>query len=147
MAATYTIPDPKTNLSWQRIKRAAKAYNWGRFRCTANLDNGRQMAVYGASPVEAEEKLRELLDLSTAEIVTLSVTEEKDRNPKLKKDMTRLYPATGTMLVRRPSLDTVGRTDLDGNTWDEEHIRFDLWMDEEPEEFQFVRFGVGDDAD
>lgn len=143
-SATYTIPDPKPTLSWERIKRATKAYNWGKFRCTANLDNGRQMAVYGASPQEAEEKLKDLLELSTAEIVTLSVTEEKDRNIKLKKDTTRMYPATGTMLVRRPSLDTVGRTDLDGNTWDEEHIRFDLWPDDEPEEFQFVRLGVND---
>jgi len=143
----YTIPEPKTNLSWERIKRACKPYTWGKYRCTANLNNGRQMAVYGASPEIAEEKLRELLDLSTAEIITLSITEEKDRNPKLRKEATRMYPATGTMLVRRPALDTVGRTDLDGNTWDDEHIRFDLWTDDEPEEFQFVRFGVGDNAD
>lgn len=144
--ATYSVPEPKVNLSWEKIKRAAKPYNWGRFRCTANLTNGRQMAVYGASPQEAEDKLRELLDLSECEFSTLSITEEKDRNPRLRKEMTRLYPATGTMLVRRPSLNTIGLTDLDGNTWDEEHIRFDLWCDEEPEEFQFVRFGVGDDA-
>lgn len=145
-SATYTIPDPRPNLSWERIKLACKPYNWGKFRCTANLDNGRQMGVYGASPVEAEEKLRDLLSLSTAEIVTLSITEEKDRNPKLRKSATRLYPATGIALVRRPSLDTVGRTDLEGNTWDEDHVRFDLWTDTEPEEFADVRFGFGEDA-
>jgi len=139
-SATYTIPDPKAVLSWEKIKRAAKAYTWGKFRATANLDNGRQMAVYGASPQEAEEKLRELLELSEANILTLSVTEEKDRNPKLKKEATRMYPATGTMLVRKPSIDLIGKTDLDGTTWDEEHIRFDLWCQTEPPEFAEVDF-------
>lgn len=139
-SATYSIPDPKAGLSWTAIKRAAKPYNWGRYRCTANLTNGRQMAVYGASPAEAEDKLRELLALSTCEISTLSVTEEKDRNPKLKKDPVRMYPAYGTALVRRATTDTEGRSDMDGNTWDEEHVRFELWTKNEPKTFKNVKW-------
>ncbi|WP_416671539.1 hypothetical protein [Egbenema bharatensis] len=138
-SATYAIPDPKPNLSWNQIKRAAKFYTWGKFRATANLDNGRQMAVYGATPQEAELKLKDLLDLSTAELVTLSVSEEKERDPRLRKSPTMLYPATGSMLIRIPSRDREGRVDIDGNTWDEQSIRFDLWTDEEPEEFEIVR--------
>lgn len=139
-SATYSIPEPKAGLSWTAIKRAAKAFNWGRYRCTAKLTNGRQMAIYGASPAEAEDKLRELLALSTCEISTLSVTEEKDRNPKLKKDPIRMYPAFGTALVRRATTDGTGRTDLDGNTWDEEHVRFELWTKTEPRKFKNVKW-------
>lgn len=134
--ASYSIPEPKPNLSWERIKTAARPYTWGKFRATANLTNGRQMAVYGGSAQEAENKLRDLLDLSTCEISTLSISEEKERNPRLRKEATRLYPSTGCLLVRRASVDTSGRTDIDGNTWDEEHIRFDLWTRSQPPEFR-----------
>lgn len=137
---TCSIPEPKSKLSWEQIKRAAKPYNWGRFRCTANLTNGRQMAIYGASAKEAEEKLRDLLELSTCEISTLSVTEERQRNPKSKKEAVRVYPFSGCLLVRKPNLESTGRTDLDGNTWEESHIRFELWTDVEPETFAQVRW-------
>lgn len=137
--ATYSIPDPKPGLSWEKIKHAAKAYNWGRFRATANLDNGRQMAVYGATPAEAEDKLQELMTLSTAEISTLSITEEKTRNPALKKDITRMYPATGVYLVRRSSVDATGRTDISGNKFKERLIRFPLWKEDEPDEFKELK--------
>lgn len=145
-SATYSVPDPKITLTWSQIKRAARQFTWGRYRCTANLDNGRQMAVYGASPAEAEEKLRDLLDLSEANIITLTIAEEKERNSRLRKQPTVLYPAWATVLVRRPALDLNGRTDIDGNSWDEEHVRFALWTEEEPEEFSFVQFGVGSNA-
>lgn len=143
--ATYSIPDPKPGLSWEKIKFAAKAYTWGRFRATANLDSGRQMAVYGASPSEAEDKLKDLLTLSTAEISTLSITEEKERNPALKKEATRFYPANATYLVRRPSTDTTGRNDLSGDRYLQNLIRFRLWTDEEPEEFDDVKASFSDD--
>lgn len=102
--------------------------------------HGQQMAVYGSTPQEAETKLKDLLELTDAALLTLSVTAEKDRNPKLKKNATRMYPAHGTMLVRRSSIDLQGRTDLEGNTWEDEHIRFDLWCEAEPPEFADVSF-------
>ncbi len=136
--ATYTIPDPKINLKWEQIKRAAKPFEWGRFRVTANLNTGRQMAVYGASAKAAEEKLKELLDLSTAEILTVATSEEKVRNPKIKKESRRLYPAYGTLLVRKPSDNLNGRTDLEGRTWKENHTRFLLWPEKEPANFKEI---------
>lgn len=138
--ATYTIPDCKPDLEWDRIKRAAKAFMWGRFRCTANLKNGRQMAVYGATREAAEEKLRELLELSTTEIMTLSITEERDRNPQLKKDPVRMYPSYATMLVRRPSTDTSGRNTLSGEVLDSKKVRFALWTEKEPRNFKEIRW-------
>ncbi|HEY9696756.1 MAG TPA: hypothetical protein V6D10_05805 [Trichocoleus sp.] len=139
--ATYTIPEAKAGLSWSQIKGAASTYDWGKFRATANLKSGRQMAVYGASAREAEKKLKQLLQLSTDEIVSLTTSEEKERNPKLRKDQTRMYPAFVTYLVRRPSTDMQGRTDLEGNTWDSEHKRFELWTETEPPDFSRI-FGA-----
>ncbi|NET39354.1 MAG: hypothetical protein F6K19_46540 [Cyanothece sp. SIO1E1] len=43
-----------------------------------------------------------------------------------------MFPAYATLLVRRGNADLEGRTDLEGNTYDEELIRIDLWPDEEP---------------
>lgn len=138
--ATYTIPEPKATLDWSQIKKAAKAYNWGKYRCTANLTNGRQMAVYAASPQEAREKLEDLLSLSTCEILTMSVAEEVLRHNRLKKEPTRMFPAYGTVLVRKPTTDRSGRTDIDGNTWDEDHVRFELWTKNEPDSFKKVKW-------
>ena len=129
---TYTIPDAKVGLTWKEIKSAAKPYTWGKFRATANLDNGRQMAVYGATEKEAEQQLRSLMRLTTAEILTLSVTEEKDRNPALRKEATQLYPAYAVLLIRRSTAERTGRTDLSGQRYNEERQRIELWPDTEP---------------
>lgn len=134
----YSIPEPKVNLKWEQIKRAAKPYNWGRFRVTANLTNGRQMAVYGATPREAEEKLKELIDLSTCEILSVNTSEERLKHPKLKKEATRMYPCYGNLLVRKSSADGRGRTDLDGKSWDVNHTRFALWTEREPSNFKEI---------
>ncbi|WNZ24841.1 hypothetical protein HJG54_19640 [Leptolyngbya sp. NK1-12] len=139
-SATYTIPDCKANLKWEEIKRAAKSYMWGRFRATANLSNGRQMAVYGATREVAEEKLRDLIALSTARISTLSITEERDRNPQIKKDPRRMYPAFATVLVRRPTTDATGRATASGDMFEERKTRFALWTDKEPDNFKEVRW-------
>lgn len=130
--ASYAVPDVKAGLSWRALKAAAKPYLWGEYRATANLDNGRQMAVYGASEQEAENTLMRLLTLSTAELVTLSVSQEKIRHPNLRKRPMMVYPAFAYLLVRRPSIDLQGRTDLQGNVYDSEKVRIDLWPQEEP---------------
>lgn len=129
---TYTIPEPKRGLTWAEIKLAGKRWVWGKFRATANLDNGRQMAVHGANASEAEEKLRELLVLTTGEILTLSVTEERDRHTRLRKESTMMYPAYATLLIRRSTAENIGRTDLSGDNYLEERIRIDLWTDSPP---------------
>lgn len=130
--ASYSIPDVKLGLTWQEIKVAADAFNWGKYRATAQMDNQRQMAVYGATAGEAKVKLRALMRLSTAEILTLSVTEEEDRPVRLKKDGTRMYPVYATLLARRNSTDTTGRVTIDERILDEKIIRIPLWMDTEP---------------
>jgi hypothetical protein len=90
------------------------------------------MAVYGASASEAEQKIKELLTLSSLDLLTLSVTEERDRNPKLKKDPRMMYPAFATLLIRRSTAELVGRTDLSGDNFTEERIRIELWTTSAP---------------
>lgn len=127
-----TIPDADLGLTWAKIKLAAKPYTWGKFRATAHLDNGRQMAVYGSSKSEAEKTLRRLAELSTAKILALNVTEEVEkRNLNLKKQAMQVYPAYATLLVRRPTTGE-GRNFTDGTKLEEDRIRLDLWPNEAP---------------
>ena len=130
---TITIPQAKRGLTWREIKTAAKHWTWGKFRATANLTEGRQMSTYGATESEAESKLREFITLTSLDILTLSVSQEKDRNPTMRKSPTEMYPAYATLLVRRGNTDPDGTTDLSGNTYREETKRLELWPDSEPE--------------
>ncbi|MGB3761265.1 MAG: hypothetical protein WBA07_33640 [Rivularia sp. (in: cyanobacteria)] len=100
--ATYNIPDiTRSNASWTTIKAAmggANGFMWGRFRASANLDNGRQAAVYGGSESEAVTRLKALVKLSSAKILTLGVTEERKEGLRatdkiLYKPTIRMYPA------------------------------------------------------
>lgn len=100
--ATYNIPDLKRSaIDWLTIKNACggtEGYTWGRFLATANLSNGRQMAIYGGSEESAEQRLKALAELSTAKILTLSISEQKKEglratDKKLYKATTRVYPA------------------------------------------------------
>jgi hypothetical protein len=128
-----TIPDPIIGLTWSKIKLAAKPYTWGKFRATAHLDNGRQMAVYGSSKSEAEKTLRRMLTLSTAKLLNLNVTEEVEKkNIDLKKDPTVAYPAYANLLIRRTTTGE-GRSFTDGTKASEDRIRIDLWTNEAPQ--------------
>lgn len=107
---TIAIPDlDRTKLDWETIKLAVggeNGYLWGSYRATAFLSNGRQMAIYAASEEEAEQMMARLLTLTEAELLRLSVTEEKregelSRRPALIKRPTRVYPAYFTILNRR----------------------------------------------
>ncbi|NEQ47005.1 MAG: hypothetical protein F6K00_27075 [Leptolyngbya sp. SIOISBB] len=138
--ADYTIPDLEQVVNWVELKRAVRPYNWGEFRATANLDNGRQMAVYGGTALEAEEKLRDLLTLSTADIVTLSVTQEKDRDIRVRKRMTRMYPYRLKLLVRRFDPDGSSYIDAEGNAFTDNNFTIPLWPDEAPPEFTQTTF-------
>jgi hypothetical protein len=134
---TVTIPDVVVGLSWQRIKDACKPYTWGKFRATANLDNGRQMAIYASNKSEAERVLKRFLTLSTANPLSISVTEEVEKkNIALKKEPVTVYPAYATLLVRRTTTGE-GRDFLDGSKLAEDLVRVDLWMDQEPKGVTF----------
>jgi hypothetical protein len=133
---TITIPDADTGLTWERIKRASRRWTWGKFKATANLENGRKLRVNGATADEAEDKLREFLELQSSDILTLSVSEEKDRHPYLRKTSTVMHPAYGDLLIRRVVGGDSGNTDQTGQSYQNEIRRFDLWPENEPPDFE-----------
>lgn len=142
--AVITVPDVKVSaMDWARIKLAcggSNGYTYGRFRATANLDNGRQMVVYGGSEGEAENRMSALLSLTKATLQTLSITEEKKagerlRKPKLYKDSIQLYPAYCTIINREEILDPArGDAALGQPNYRDRKGRIDLWPLSEPKD-------------
>jgi hypothetical protein len=146
------IPDvKKTKIDWQTIKTAAggsNGYTWGRFRCTANLDNGRQMQVLGGSADDAEDRLKALAELSTAKILTLSVTEEKKEGRRaeyesLYKNSTKVYPAYFSVInsekilvesnrERKQNAKSQLKSTLANDFKRERTKKIPLWIDKEP---------------
>ena len=133
---SVTIPDAKKNLTWENIKKACSPYNWGRFCAKARLENGRQMALYGATSSEAKKKLKEIMTLSEVGYYSIDISEEDERHPALIKRSTRIYPAFATLLVRKETTTLKGRADISGKKWDEQVTRFRLWTNLQPGEFK-----------
>lgn len=147
------IPDIKrNNITWNKIKAlvgGASGYKWGRFRCTSNLDNGRQLAVYGGTEQIAEARTEQILQVITAKEVTRSVTEEKKKGRRkdgkpLFKPTTQVYPGYFTVVSSKKVSDEFDRQFLEGNqklvsklsgTFIREKTqKIPLWTDTEPED-------------
>lgn len=159
--ATVSLSDvSRASLDWDKLRFACggpNGYLWGRWRAHAILTNGHPLTVYGGTSDEAEDRLKAFLALSTAEIKTISVTEEKKeaerlRNPKLYKETTRVYPAYVTIINRERTIAIdLGRRSRDGN-FNDKRARFDLWRSVEPPDFEekvrelLRRLGTGDTA-
>jgi hypothetical protein len=165
--ATYNIPDvTRKNVDWAKIKKAcggSNGYTWGRFRTTANLDNGRQMQVYGGSKQAAEERLRELAELGTAKILTLTTAEELKEGRRatdswMYKEDTVIYPAFFSVInskkiikASNKNLVTQGRrrSKISGDYLEYGSERVPLWVDKEPSNAKMIingAFTVNDNA-
>ncbi|WOD37369.1 hypothetical protein [Nodosilinea sp. E11] len=141
---TVTIPEvSRALLDWERLRQVCggpNGYLWGRWLAKARLNNGGTLKVYGGTEAEAEDRLRAFLTLSTAEIKGLTVTEEKrtgerQRNPKMWKEITRVYPGHLTIINRQRTLYLDrGSPSTDGNFIDK-RARFDLWRSTKPPDF------------
>lgn len=138
--ASYSIPDiNRAALDWAKIKTAcggSNGYMWGRFRATANLSNGGQMQVHGGSDQEAEERLKTLQSLSATEIITLSVTEEKNvgkraKDKKLYKETTRVYPAYFSVTNTEKVVTESNLATLEGEYYSTQG-RINLWTEQPP---------------
>lgn len=121
---SINIPDIKrSNITWPKIKAligGEKGYKWGRFRCTSNLNNGRQLAVYGGSEKIAETQIEKILEVITAKEVTRSITEEKKKGMRkdgkpLFKPTTQVYPGYFTVISSKKVSDEFDKQFLEGN--------------------------------
>jgi hypothetical protein len=120
------VPDVKAGLTWTELTTTIKAFTWGSTRVTAELSNGRQITVYGATDVEAKTQITKLLALTNLTI--LRTTQGTEDNPLIwkKKLPTQVYPAYAKLML--------GDIGLDGNLLSvkKETIRIDLWPTTEP---------------
>lgn len=129
-----TIPDIKRGLTWEEVKFAAKQYTSGQRLVTARLNNGRQVQCYASTENEGIQKIKELLVLSTAEILPNGVRDSGYTNPTpRRRELPYLvYPSKAVLVWRKRAADLEGREDIAGNIWEEQRIEFDLWPDREP---------------
>ncbi len=105
--ANCNIPDVNpAKLNWLLIKQAcggSTGYMWGRFLTTINLSNGRKIACYGATAEVSYNQAKAYAAFSTASVVTVSTTEEKQEGVRATDQLaykrpTRIYPAYFTVL-------------------------------------------------
>lgn len=83
------ISDLRRNkLSFADIRGAADAngYLYGSFQGVARLDNGRRIKVFAASAELAEARVQALAVLTSAEIVTIDVTQERNGFARVTRD-------------------------------------------------------------
>lgn len=143
--ASVAIPDAKRSvLDWATIKRICggeNGYMWGRFRAAARLDNGRRLIIHAATEEEAERQIQQYLTLTTAELLTLNITEEKKagqrtKRPKLAKEATRIYPAYFTVVNRKEILDPREGTAGVKRNYRDARIRIPLWTEQPPPNYK-----------
>lgn len=142
-SVSIKIPDvPRSKMDWEKIKEAvggAGGYTWGPWRATAELDNGRQLACYGATKNEAEKRMLAISKLTEAKLLYINCTEELDtgvrlEKPELQKKSVQVYPAYVTIFVNRPA--TVGRTTKEGKTLKQNSARLNLWTPQKPKQWE-----------
>lgn len=129
-----TIPNVKRGLSWEEVKFAAKQYTSGQRLVTAKLSTGRPVQIYAVTENEGLQKIKELLRLSTAEILPNGVRDSGYVDPTARRrELPYLvYPCKAVLVWKKRASDLQGREDIAGNIWEEHRIKFDLWPDKEP---------------
>jgi hypothetical protein len=129
-----TVFNIKRGLSWEEVKFAAKQYTSGQRLVNARLDNGHQMQCYASTEDEGLQKIKELLKLSTAELLPNGVRDSGYVDPTARRrELPYLvYPAKAVLVWKKRSPNLDGREDAAGRLWTEQRIEFDLWPETEP---------------
>jgi len=129
-----SVFDVKRGLTWEEVKIAAKQYTSGQCLVNARLDNGHQMQCYGSTKNEGLQKIKELLKLSTAELLPNGVRESSYVNPTARRrELPYLvYPSKAVLVWKKRASDLDGREDTAGNIWEEQRIEFELWPNDAP---------------
>jgi len=129
-----TVFSVKRGLTWEEIKLAAKQYTSGQRLVNAQLTDGHQMQCYASTENEGLQKIKELLKLSTAELLPNGVRDSGYVNPTARRrELPYLvYPSKAVLVWKKRSPNLDGREDTAGQLWTEERIEFDLWPNTEP---------------
>lgn len=129
-----TVFDVKRGLTWEEVKIAAKQYTSGQRLVNARLNNGHQMQCYASTENEGLQKIKELLKLSTAEILPNGVRDSGYVDPTARRRSLPyiVYPCKAVLVWKKRAADLEGREDIAGNVWEEQRIEMDLWTDDAP---------------
>jgi hypothetical protein len=129
-----TVFDVKRGLTWDEVKIAAKQYTSGQRLVNAQLNNGHQMQVYASTENEGLQKIKELLKLSTAELLPNGIRDSGYVYPTTRRrELPYLvYPSKAVLVWKKRSPDLDGREDVAGRLWTEQRMEFDLWPDNAP---------------
>jgi hypothetical protein len=156
--AECNIPDiARKNLKWETIKQlagGANGYDWGEFLANARLTNGRQIHVRGATEAIARKQMENMLQLTTAEVTSLAVTQLKKTGRRAAgqsmeiKD-TRIYPAHFVIInsrkinltqekIYRDEITTRKVSSLRGDYARRGSQRIPLWEEKAPKNYKQI---------
>lgn len=102
--AEHKIPSIKTSVGWDNLKAALRPYDRGNWLITAKLKNGRDMAIYAATPTEGESVLRSWVSLTDSEIVDFTKSDLSE-NPKTRKELVKMWPKSAKLRVLKETTD------------------------------------------
>jgi hypothetical protein len=92
------------------------------------------MQCYAGTENEGLQKIKELLKLSTAELLPNGVRDSGYLDPTARRrELPYLvYPSKAVLVWKKRLPDLEGREDTAGQTWTEQRIAFDLWPENAP---------------
>jgi hypothetical protein len=131
----FIIPDLKTGISWEELKQACRPFVCGRYRITAFLDSGRQMVVFASSKSEGQTKIRELLRLTTSNVLRWSSGELEDENALLRKKPQTLWASKAYFFLKTKRATPGGLVSSTGDYFDVEKFVIPLYLDEKPQDY------------
>lgn len=140
--AVVTIPNLKKGITWNQIKRGVKyskarpAYIWGDSVAVLKFVDKRKIRLQysntNTTRTAIEQYLRELSDLSTGIIRTITANDYLEQ-PRANRDLAiNMYPTEAIMTL----IDPTNPTYADQNTLDRATFKFPLWVDNEPQAFK-----------
>lgn len=128
------IPNAKASISWTDLK-LIKRFTWGNYLARGVFEDRRQMSVWGATEAEAKDTLLALANLSTGDLVQVSVSHPEIQNIKRRKSPTIVYPTFATMLVRKTTVGVNDYTLIDGQNKAMARQRLEIWKEDPPDWF------------
>ncbi len=129
-----TIPHLKKSLTWEAVKEACRPWNYGKIACVARLDTGNKMTIWASSEKEGEDKIEELLRISTAKVLTTTFHRQGKQPKERIRQNTRVYPYKASLILQTP--DRTGKegwTDIEGKKHKRAREPFALYPDKKPE--------------
>lgn len=129
-----SIPNAKPSIDWDDLKRITR-FTWGNYMARGIFEDRRQMTVWGSSESEAKNTLIAAAELSTKNLIQISVSHPEVQNVARKKSPTVVYPCYATMLVRKPTVGATDYTLIDGQNRTMARTRVEIWRDVKPSTF------------